>query len=309
MEINAEMKALVDDFLADLAYRNRSAHTIKAYTADLGQLFAFHGGSPDELDARVLRDFTGQDARLAPATRARKQSTLSSFLVWAYRHDRVSSNPMLKLERVQRKRPAPRGLSRESVEQILATIAPAQRRDHLLFRLAFETGLRISEALHVHIEDLDLTRDDERLTVVGKGGRQRTILLDDPRLLKELRTYLKVMDYKRGFLFRAAKNGDGGAVRYQSIQERWVHYCELAGVVCTIHQLRHSHATEMVNGGVSLGTIRKRLGHKSIQTTLLYAEVSDTLADAELRDWRRRQGRPPIQNRPAGKAKRTPAVP
>ena len=168
--------------------------------------------------------------------------------------------------------------------------------------------MRISEALNVHIEDLDLTSDDERVTVLGKGKRQRTLLLDDPRLLKELRTYLKVMGYKRGFLFRAAKNGDGGALRYQSVHERWAHYCELAGIVCTIHQLRHSHATEMVNGGVSLGTIRKRLGHKSIQTTLLYAEVSDTLADAELRDWRRRQERPPARNPSSGEAKRASEV-
>ena len=136
-----------------------------------------------------------------------------------------------------------------------------------------------------------MSRDNERLTVVGKGKQQRTILLDDPRLLRDLRAYLKQTGYQHGLLFRALKNGDGGALRYQSIQERWAHYCEMAGVSCTIHQLRHSHATEMVNGGVSLGTIRKRLGHKSIQTTLLYAEKSDESADAEVRAWRRRQSR------------------
>jgi integrase len=51
--------------------------------------------------------------------------------------------------------------------------------------------------------------------------------------------------------------------------------------------LRHTHATELVNEGVSLTTIRKRLGHKNVQTTLLYAEQSDATADAELRAWRR----------------------
>ena len=52
-------------------------------------------------------------------------------------------------------------------------------------------------------------------------------------------------------------------------------------------KLRHTHATELVNDGVSLATIRKRLGHKNIQTTLRYAEQSDETADAELRAWRR----------------------
>jgi site-specific recombinase XerD len=55
----------------------------------------------------------------------------------------------------------------------------------------------------------------------------------------------------------------------------------------------HTHATELVNAGVSLATIRKRLGHRNLQTTLRYAEQSDAVADAELRAWRRRrhQGR------------------
>ena len=56
------------------------------------------------------------------------------------------------------------------------------------------------------------------------------------------------------------------------MQERWAGYCARAGVCCTLHRLRHTHATELVKGGVSLATIRKRLGHKTLQTTLRYAK-------------------------------------
>ena len=63
--------------------------------------------------------------------------------------------------------------------------------------------------------------------------------------------------------------------------------CATAGVNATLHQLRHTHATEFVDDGVSLATIRKRLGHKNLQTTLRYAEQTDATADAELRRWRR----------------------
>jgi integrase/recombinase XerD len=93
-----------------------------------------------------------------------------------------------------------------------------------------------------------------------------------------------------GTLFRAAKNGTGGPLAYQSIQTRWVGYCAAVGVECTLHQLRHTHATALVNGGVSLQTIREHLGHMSIQTTLRYAEQADAVADAELRAWHRRRG-------------------
>jgi integrase len=77
-------------------------------------------------------------------------------------------------------------------------------------------------------------------------------------------------------------------VAIRPVQEHWARYCAQAGRVCTLHQLRHTHATELVNEGVSLGTIRKRLGHQNLQTTVRYAEQSDASAEAELRAWRRR---------------------
>lgn len=239
----------------------------------------------------MLRGFFATLDGLAPATRARKQASVSSFLAWAYRQEAIPSNPMAKLERVRLPDPEPRAVHRATVERILAAIPRAQRRDRLLFRLIFETGLRVGEALQVHVEDLDLTADDERLSVLGKGGRRRTILLDDRRLVAELRGYLKHSGYRHGPLFRAAKNGHGGPLRYQSVQERWARYCHAAGARATIHQLRHAHATELVNDGVSLATIRKRLGHKNLQTTARYANQTDATADAELRAWRRRRDR------------------
>lgn len=286
------LQTMVEEFLAELTYANRSAHTIRGYATDLAELTAFHRGSPQRLTADVLRDFTKHHGHLTPATRARKQAAISSFLNWACRHDRIKTNPMLKLERVRQAPRTPRSVPRASIEAILGVIPTKQRRDRVMFRLIYETGLRIGEALLIHLDDLDLTRDNERLTVTGKGQQERTVLLDDPRLLKELRAYLKATGYEHGFLFRAMKNGDGEALRYQSVQQRWAGYCAAVSINCTIHQLRHSHATEMVNGGVSLGTIRKRLGHKSIQTTLLYAEKSDESADAEVRAWRRQLRRP-----------------
>ena len=157
-----------------------------------------------------------------------------------------------------------------------------------VLRLIATTGLRIGEALSLYVEDLDLTLDDEHLRVVGKGQRPRTILLDDPVVVKELRAFLQVKRYRHGPLFRAEKNGRGGPLRYQAVQLRWQQYCLAAGVTCTLHQLRYTHATELMNAGVSLATIRKRLGHKHLQTTLRYAEQTDTTADADVRAWRRR---------------------
>jgi site-specific recombinase XerD len=285
------LSSLMADFLAELAHANRSRHTCRAYAADLAQFAAFHQGPVCGITAEVIRGFGATLQRLRPASRARKQAALASFLDWAHRQGHTTSDPMALVERIHRDPPRPRFLARKPVEAVLAIIPTAQRRDRLLFRLIFETGLRISEALGLHVEDLDLAADDERLSVLGKGVERRTVLLDDARLVGQLRAYLKQTGYRQGPLLRAEKNGRGGPLCYQSVQERWAGYCARAGVCCTLHQLRHTHATELVNGAVSLATIRKRLGHKNLQTTLRYAEQSDATADAEVRAWRRKRDR------------------
>lgn len=277
-----------EHFLADL---RRSSATIRAYRADLRHLAGWLEETGQVLNGAGLAAYFAAHPRWAASTHNRKQTTLERFCRWALQRELLSCDPTLHLERPSLPPPHPRGLKREDVERIFAVIPVEQMRDALLFRLVFETGLRIGEALGSHVEDLDLTRGDEHLTVLGKGGRKRTVLLDDPKLVNLLRRYLRTLGYTHGPLFQATKNGRGGPLRYQSVQERWQGYAQKAGVTCSLHQLRHSHATELVNGGVSLATIRKRLGHQHIQTTLRYAEVSDGTADAEVRQWRRRAQR------------------
>ncbi len=286
------LEAAIGAFLGDLEHSNRSAHTRRAYASDLAAFHRYYTGALDSVTPDTLRGYFSTLSGLSPATRARKQASLASFLAWAYRQDLIDADPMAKIDRVKLAEPKPRGVHRNQVEAVLKAIPSEKKRDRLLFRLIYETGLRAGEALSLHVEDLDLSEDDERIRVLGKGNRSRTVLLDDPALVKQLRAYLKATGYKHGALFRAEKNGRGGSLRYQSAQELWAGYCRKAGVECTLHQLRHSHATELVNGGVGLETIRRRLGHRNMQTTLRYAEQSDKVSDAEIREWRRRkQGR------------------
>lgn len=201
-----DLGTAIGDFLADLAQANRSAHTRRAYATDLSQFATWYQGALTAITPSVLRDFFATVAHLSPATRARKQAAVTSFLAWAYRQELIEANPMGRIERVTPTPPKPRGVGRTQVETILAAIPATQRRDRLLFRLLFETGMRISEALALCVEDIDLTLDDEHLHVVGKGNKRRTVLLDDPKLVNELRTYLKRMGYKHGPIFRALKN-------------------------------------------------------------------------------------------------------
>ena len=95
--------------------------------------------------------------------------------------------------------------------------------------------------------------------------------------------------YKAGPLFRASINGRGEPLSYDAAQHRWMRYCAVAGV--DIHQLRHAHATELINAGVSIEAVRRRLGHASTETTQLYALLDDEVPDDEIRAARRRTRR------------------
>jgi integrase len=75
------------------------------------------------------------------------------------------------------------------------------------------------------------------------------------------------------------------------LPKAWQKYCKQAGVQATIHQLRHSRATQLLRAGVPITTIRKQLGHRNLQSTLLYAEVDQATVKRDLLEYQRRKGK------------------
>ncbi|WIX83342.1 tyrosine-type recombinase/integrase [Amycolatopsis carbonis] len=92
---------------------------------------------------------------------------------------------------------------------------------------------------------------------------------------------------------RASVNGSGGPLSYDAAHHRWNGYCTAVGLDIEIHHLRHAHAhaTELINSGVSIEVVRRRLGHASTETTQIYILLADQVADADIRAARRRRER------------------
>ena len=276
---------LLDDFLADLENAGRSRHTIVNYRCDLRRLIDATPGGLHAIDPVHLRRFFLSLSNKAPATRARIQSSVNTFLTWAFRHDLIPANPMQKLERVSVPESLPRPLDARIIRRILNAVPRSNLRDRLLFTLIAETGVRVAEALGVYHQDIMLARDDEQIIVHGKGGRSRTIMLyAAPESLKLLGRYLRHSGITSGALFRGdpARGGSSRPIHYRTAHKAWNRYCRKAGVEAHIHALRHSFATRLINEGVSLGVVRKLLGHRNMQTTLRYAEITDATVKREL---------------------------
>jgi integrase/recombinase XerC/integrase/recombinase XerD len=280
----------VRDFLADQEFAGKAAHTIRAYRGDLAQLAAHTDRDVTGVDAGVLRSWSTAIADLQQSSRARKQAAVAAFLRWAVRHELIAANPMDRFDRVAVPEGIPRAVDPARIDRVIGVIPKGKLRDRLLFEFLKTTGCRVSEALGVYVEDLDLTPGNEHVLVHGKGGRVRILLLDDQQLVNLLRRFLRETGWTHGPLFRAARNWTGRPLTYSTVQELWSRYRELAGEPgVELHQLRHTHATELTNAGVSARTIQKRLGHRKLQTTMIYAEHTDATADAELRARHRRR--------------------
>jgi integrase/recombinase XerC/integrase/recombinase XerD len=288
----------IGDFLTDLTNAGKSAHTVRAYRGDLIAFAAHHDGEIGELTAAPIRDYLSEIAGLSAASRKRKRAAVASFCRWAMRHELLDANPMDKIDTITVPKTLPRPADPTEVQKVFATICtrrprkdvPLDRlRDRVLFETAYVCGARASEVCGIYVEDLDLRTDDEHARVHGKGGTVRTVLLDDRGYVGLLKLYLARTEYTCGPLFRASINGSGGPLSYDAAHHRWQNYCTAAGVEIDIHQLRHAHATELINSGVSIEAVRRRLGHASTETTQIYTLLADKIADDEIRAARRRR--------------------
>jgi integrase/recombinase XerC/integrase/recombinase XerD len=207
---------------------------------------------------------------------------------------------MDRIDTIKVPKALPRPAAAGDVKKVLDTICsrrprkdvPLDRlRDRVLFETAYVCGARASETCGLYVEDFDLRPDDEHVRIHGKGGTVRTVLLDDRGHVALIKLYLARAGHTLGPMFRPTINGGDGPLSYDAAHHRWESYCQRAGVDLDIHQLRHAHATELINAGVSIEAVRRRLGQASTQTTQLYAELDDKVADAEIRDARRRRDR------------------
>ena len=141
--------------------------------------------------------------------------------------------------------------------------------------------------------DVMLTQDDEKNRVFGKGQRERTVMLTAaPQSIRLLRRHFKQSHITASSVFRGDPRYGGSPLPldYTVVQKAWQKYCRAAGVEATIHQLRHSRATQLIAAGVPVTTVRKQMCHR-MQSTLRYAEVDQATMKHDLLEYQRRKGK------------------
>lgn len=145
-------------------------------------------------------------------------------------------------------------------------------KSNTILSLFYATGIRVNEAVHIKLCDIDRSRMRILITH-GKGSKERFAILS-PVLLKQLEDYY--LQYKpAGYLFNSSTKGNAMGCRgMQLIMQTAVKNCGLK-TGYSLHTLRHSFATHLLNAGCNIHTIKELLGHAHLQTTMVYLHLQN----------------------------------
>lgn len=286
----------VEDYLRVLTHeRQLSDHTVTAYRRDLEDLAAFltdYTGTPDweweGVDRLSLRSFSGSCLRrgLSRRTIGRKLSAIRGFFGFLHREDRLPANPARGLRAPRMEKRLPGHLSRGDVDTVFemaearaAENTLAGTRDLLVLELLYGSGLRLSELHALDMRDLDL--DSRQVKVLGKGKKERIV----PVTVRALRACRRYEPRRREALSSAAGtsaspalllNRGGERLSRRSIQRSVRRALERAAGAqgLSVHSLRHSFATHLLDAGADLMAVKELLGHVSLSTTQIYTHTS-----------------------------------
>jgi len=281
-----------ESYIADA--RRYSEQTVRAYRSDLDRFARFWEtdfgeGSADKtplsrVDTLGVRSYLASlhRARLANRSLARHLSTLRSFFRWACREGYLEKNPARGLPAPRLPKTLPRALTLPDTERLLDAEGdgPFPERDRALFELLYATGLRVSEAAGLDLEDVDFP--SRLLRVVGKGNKERIAPFGEAAE-EALSEYLPARgERRRGRAESEAEDGEplfvnarGGRLTTRSMARLLKRRLSAAGLPAEIspHALRHSFATHLLEAGADLRAIQELLGHASLSTTQKYTHL------------------------------------
>lgn len=260
----------LDDFKKLLSIKRYSYSTIKSYSNALKNfLDAFPGSEPSQINVTQIENFINSmvvDKNISQAY----QKVLVAAIKMFY-NEMLRKNYNLNYlfpDRTEKKLPVILDVS-----EIKAMLDSIQNLKHkAILSLIYSAGLRISEAIEMKVSDIDSKRMLIRVRQ-AKGKKDRYVMLSE-KLLFLLREYYK--EYKpKEYLFEGQK---GSKYSSRSIQSIFRQALKKANVQkkASVHTLRHSFATHLLEAGTDIRIIQQLLGHNSIKTTQIYTQVSNS---------------------------------
>ena len=287
---------------------NKSPNSIKEYNYDLAMFFKYmkihfkltketdfskikiDDFSIDTLKAITLEDihafisYMAVNNKSKAATRARKISTIRIFFKYlAVKAKIIEVNPAQNLETPKQEKRMPKYLTLEDSKKLLAVTSQEnnrnKERDFAILTLFLNCGMRLSELVSINIKDIRF--DDYKMTVIGKGNKERTIYLnkvciDAINEYLEVRPKDKINYNSKDALFLSERRERISKRTVQYVVDKELRLARLDTTKYSTHKLRHTAATLMYQyGNVDIRALQELLGHASISTTEIYTHVAN----------------------------------
>lgn len=281
----ASLITVVTDFLDRPGL---SKGTLRSYESTFMPLLERHGFCAiEELNRSLLESYLNDLAHLAYTTHNRHQAIIQSLFNFAVEQGHLSANP---LNHLKRRKPNQlkgehgtdeviRYLSSSQIETLYRLLERGSRL-HALVLLLHRTGARISEAIALNLDDLDLV--NRKFQVLGKGNKRRWCFYgqDLDLVLEEYVRLHRHPDCPALFTAKQQFTHKVTRLSYRTAQSDWTRLIAQDRVLkgARLHDLRHTFATERV-GLMGIEELRALMGHSSIQTTLRYQKVTSSRAE------------------------------
>lgn len=275
----------IEEWLKDLSITGSSHNTIESYRLDINGFFLFckeymeDSSNIEHISKHEVRAYflKIKNNSITQKTIARKLSSIKSFFKFLISKEIIKSSNILYMKTPKVENNLPRPLLIKQINDLVVSVNGLTKtywiikRDQAILCLVYSVGLRLYEALSLNKKDIQ--HSSGFINILGKGGKIRSV-----PLIAEIKTiienYIELCPFKNAeALFLNSKGNRLSSNTMQKLMRKLRNILKLSNNV-TMHSLRHSCATHLMEQSGDIRGIQELLGHKSISTTQIYANVA-----------------------------------
>lgn len=268
---------LAVEYLYSKYIRNLSVHTIRQSGGVLLSFLGFLDDDAHSIFTLTRHDISAfieyeQDRGLKPLSVIGYLRALYAFIAFLVEQEVLSHQIMKRKIRIQEPDALPKAIPLEDVQLLLDSVSSV--RDRALLMLLLRTGMRIGELLEVKLSDIVL-HDRKILIYLGSKNYQGRAVYFSEDAEHALKHWLRLRDSSQKYLFYGLRKEQLSYSGAWGVMRKTLEHAGLADKKYSLHSLRHTFATDMINSGMRIEVLQQLLGHQSIELTMKYARLSD----------------------------------
>lgn len=268
--MNSETESVLEQFLSDYHFR-LAASTLEVYEREIRVFYSFVSKSFREVRPSDIRGWLShlQTLNQKPATINLKLTVLRRFYVYTMEEGLYNKDPASQVEFLKQEDRLPEYLTQEQLEALRNLVANSPR-ERAIIETLYTTGIRKGEL--VDLKQTDIVWEKGIIHIrKGKGEKDRIVLFNQD-CKERIRAYL---DTRKDDLPNLFLNSKGNPVQPRTLGKTFQKYSKRLGFRVTVHMLRHTFASHLVQKGMPLVYIQDLLGHDNIEVTQNYARLYD----------------------------------